>query len=138
MWAVPDAPRAYEVVVRAGRGARSWLLEVHRDETLGRATRISWDVAGPGQPVLTVQRDDRGLVGVDPPGGQVVALPEPDGGTVEVRVVVDTCSVEVFAGGGSVVLTNQVLPAADARGIALWARGATADLEVTFRDLTSR
>lgn len=139
VWEVPEAPQAYEVVVRAGAGASSWTLEVHRDETLGRATRISWDASAPGHPVLTVRRDDRGLVGVDPTGGQVVVLPDVGGEEpAEVRVLVDTCSVEVFAGGGTVVLTNQVFPAADARGIALSARAGTADLEVRVRDLTTR
>ncbi len=138
VWAVPEAPQAYDLVVRVPSGAGSCTVDVHRDETLGRATRISWDAAGPGRLVLTVRRDDRGLVGVDPPGGQVVALPEPEGGTVEVRVVVDTCSVEVFADGGGVVLTNQVFPAPDARGLRLTTPTRDADLDVVLRDLTTR
>jgi sucrose-6-phosphate hydrolase SacC (GH32 family) len=138
VWAVAQAPQAFEVVVRVPAGTGSWALEVHRDEPLGRATRVSWDASGPSHPVLIVERDDRGLVGVDPPGGQVAGVPhlgrdQPS----EVRVVVDTCSVEVFAGGGSVVLTNQVFPARGARGLAVTAATAT-DVEVTLRDLTTR
>lgn len=135
MWVAAQAPRAYELVVRAGAGA-SWTLEVHRDETLGRATRV--DVADDaGSATLTLRRDDRGLVGVDPPGGQAVTLPDLGSDEVaEVRVVVDTCSVEVFAAGGTVVLTNQVFPAPDACGLRLAA--PTGTVEVRLRDLTTR
>ncbi|MFP5253161.1 MAG: glycoside hydrolase family 32 protein [Actinomycetes bacterium] len=137
VWGVAEAPEAYEVVVRAGDAA-SWSVEVHRDEALGRATRVSWDASEPDRPVLTVQRDDRGLVGVDPAGGQVVALPELGPGDVtEVRVVVDTCSVEVFAAGGAVVLTHQVFPAPDARGLRLTAPAGVLDAALTLRDLTT-
>ena len=131
------APEAYEVVVRTRPGAGPCTLEVHRDEALGRATRVSWDAADPEAPVLRVHRDDRGLVGVDPPEGLEVSLPPagPDG--VELRVVVDTCSVEVFAGGGTVVLTNQVFPPPAARGFRLTAP-AGVDAQVTLRDLTTR
>lgn len=138
-WTVAEAPQAYELVVRAGAGASSWVVEVHRDETLGRATRVSWDAADPGRPVLRVRRDDRGLVGVDPPEGQVLALARPDvGQPVEVRVVVDTCSVEVFADGGAAVLTNQVFPAPGAHGLRLAAPSGAVEAEVTLRDLTTR
>ncbi|HET7734672.1 MAG TPA: GH32 C-terminal domain-containing protein, partial [Nocardioidaceae bacterium] len=134
-----EAPQAYELVVRAPAGASPWTVEVHRDETLGRATRVSCDASDPGRPVLTVRRDDRGLAGVDPPGGQVVVLPDVDpDDVVEVRVLVDTCSVEVFAAGGTVVLTNLVFPGPDARGVAVTSGDATVDVEVTLRDLTTR
>ena len=137
--AVADAPEAYELVVRSDPGV-SWTAEVHRDETLGRATRVSWDGTDPARPVLTVTRDDRGLVGMDPPGGQVVELSDlPVGEPAEVRIVVDTCSVEVFAAGGTVVLTNQVFPAPDARGLQLTkTSGGPAAATATLRDLSSR
>jgi len=138
-WTLPEAPQAYELVVRAGAGAVSWTVEVHRDDTLGRATRVSWDAADPNRPVLTVRRDDRGLVGVDPPGGPTVTLTDagPDE-PAEVRVVVDTCSVEVFAARGAVVLTNLVFPAPDARGLRLSAPTGAVTAEVTLRDLSTR
>lgn len=133
-----EAPQAYELVVRPRAGDSSWVVEVHRDDALERSTRVAWDASDPGRPVLTVRRDDRGLAGVDPPGGQVVALPEVDAAVpVEVRIVVDTCSVEVFAGGGTVVLTNQVFPSPRARGVALTVQDGDLDAEVTLRDLTT-
>lgn len=55
---------------------------------------------------LHVTRSVDGLVGADP-AAQVV----PVGGELPLRVVVDTCSVELFADGGAVVLTNLVFPA---------------------------
>lgn len=138
VWAMAEAPQAYELVVRPRAGDSSWVVEVHRDDALERSTRVAWDASDPGRPVLTVRRDDRGLAGVDPPGGQVVALPEVDAAVpVEVRIVVDTCSVEVFAGGGTVVLTNQVFPSPRARGVALTVQDGDLDAEVTLRDLTT-
>ena len=138
-WSAAQAPQAYELLVRAAPGV-SWTAELHRDETLDRATRVWWDGTDPAGPVLTVRRDDRGLVGVDRPGGQLVALPPlPDGEPAEVMVVVDTCSVEVFAAGGTVVLTNQVFPAPDARGLRLaYPSGGPTAVTATLRDLSTR
>lgn len=138
-WSVGEAPAAYDLLVHGRAGSAPWTVEVHRDPRTGAATRVTMDATNAARPVLTVLRDDRGLVGVDPPGGQVVALPEvAPGEDVEVRLVVDTCSVEVFAGGGAVVLTNQVFPAPQARGVALLSRDGSVELEVTLRDLTTR
>ncbi|HEX4976582.1 MAG TPA: GH32 C-terminal domain-containing protein, partial [Nocardioides sp.] len=137
--AVAEAPQAYELVVRTPADASPWTVEVHRDEVLGRATRVSFDATDPTRPLLTVRRDDRGLAGVDPPGGQTVALPRVvPGEPVEVRVVVDTCSVEVFAAGGTVVLTHLVFPGPDARGVSVTAWEGVGPADVTLRDLTTR
>jgi fructan beta-fructosidase len=56
---------------------------------------------------LRVERTVEGLTGADP-GPQEVELPDAHG--VDLRAVVDTCSVELFVDGGAVVLTNQVYP----------------------------
>jgi fructan beta-fructosidase len=131
-WHCDPAPAAYDLsVVLRPRGAVC-TLEVHRGEDV--ATRVGVD---PAAETLTVLRDDRGLVDVDPPGGQVVPLELTDG-LVELRVIVDTCSVEVFSAGGRVVLTNQVFPRATSRGLAMTTTGASADIvSLTLRDLTS-
>jgi sucrose-6-phosphate hydrolase SacC (GH32 family) len=52
-------------------------------------------------------------------------------GELDLRLVVDTCSVEVFADGGRVVLTNQVFPAPGATGLRVCADGG----EVVLREL---
>jgi sucrose-6-phosphate hydrolase SacC (GH32 family) len=66
----------------------------------------------------------------------VVPLPLVDG-EVDLRVLVDTCSVETFAAGGRVVLTNQVFPRSSSRGVALRTLGSPAEIvSLTLRDLT--
>jgi len=56
------------------------------------------------------------------------------GGVVRLEVYVDVASVEVFAAGGEVVLTDQVFPSPDSNGLVVFAEGGTAvlrALEVT-------
>ena len=43
-------------------------------------------------------------------------------------MLVDATSVEVFADGGRVVLTDQIFPEPDSRGVSLFATGGTARL----------
>ncbi|HEX6249261.1 MAG TPA: glycoside hydrolase family 32 protein [Nocardioidaceae bacterium] len=49
-------------------------------------------------------------------------------GVVRLQVYVDSTSVEVFAGDGEVVLTDQVFPSPESVGIALFVEGGTARL----------
>lgn len=51
-----------------------------------------------------------------------------DGGRVVLHVLVDVTSVEVFADGGRVVLTDQIFPKPESRGVSLFAKGGTARL----------
>ena len=53
------------------------------------------------------------------------------GGAVRLRVLLDACSVEVFADGGEVLITEQFLPGAEALGVRLYAQGGT----VRFREV---
>ncbi len=53
---------------------------------------------------------------------------------LDLRILVDRSSVEVFAAGGAVTFSDIVLPAGDSDGIALFATAASA----TFRDLRVR
>jgi hypothetical protein len=53
---------------------------------------------------------------------------EPERGVVRLHVLLDRSSVEVFAGQGEVVLTDQIFPAADSRGTAVFAEGGDAVL----------
>lgn len=48
------------------------------------------------------------------------------GRTVALRVLVDTNSVEVFADGGRVAMTDLVFPDAHSRGVSLWSEGGRA------------
>ena len=84
--------------------------------------------------VLSIARSTRGLEGAETAPQEVRV--QPVEGEVELRVVVDTCSVEVFADGGRVVLTNQVFPAEPRAGISLFAEGAAVAVRsLTLRDL---
>lgn len=47
---------------------------------------------------------------------------------VQIRVIVDATSVEVFADGGRAVLTDQIFPKPDSRGFSLFANGGEAKL----------
>jgi sucrose-6-phosphate hydrolase SacC (GH32 family) len=130
-WTVDAAPEAFALHLQLRPGDATAAVEVHRGDGVG--TRIGYDGAAR---TLTVLRDDRGLLGVDPPGGQVVPVPLHDG-EVELHVLVDTCSVEVFTAGGRVVLTDQVFPAPEARGVAVTAQdGPVHVAELSLRDLT--
>ena len=51
-----------------------------------------------------------------------------DGDVVRLEVYVDVASVEVFASGGEVVLTDQVFPSPTSTGLAVFAEGGTAVL----------
>jgi fructan beta-fructosidase len=50
-------------------------------------------------------------------------------GRIRLRVLVDWSSVEVFAGGGRRVITDQVFPSADSDGVELFADGGSATLD---------
>jgi fructan beta-fructosidase len=45
---------------------------------------------------------------------------------VRLEVYVDSTSVEVFAGQGEVVVTDQIFPSPDSDGLAVFAEGGTA------------
>ena len=51
-----------------------------------------------------------------------------ENGRVRLHVFLDWSSVEVFAANGEVVITDQIFPAADSNGVALYARGGTGRL----------
>jgi fructan beta-fructosidase len=48
--------------------------------------------------------------------------PAPDG-DIRLRVIVDACSVEVFANDGEAVLTALVFPNSESRGASLFSEG---------------
>jgi sucrose-6-phosphate hydrolase SacC (GH32 family) len=47
-------------------------------------------------------------------------------GVIELRIVGDDCSVEVFADGGAYVITELIYPSRDSKGIAFFAEGGSA------------
>ncbi len=60
-------------------------------------------------------------------------------GTIELRVLVDRSSVEVFANDGRRTMTNQVFPDWDSTGVSLFAEAGAARIEeLVVYDLTAR
>jgi sucrose-6-phosphate hydrolase SacC (GH32 family) len=76
-----------------------------------------------------VDRTRSGAVGFSPHfPGRHFALLAAGAGPVRLHVFVDATSVEVFADGGRVVLTDQIFPAPASRGVSLFATGGAARL----------
>jgi fructan beta-fructosidase len=103
--------------IEADAGA-SWVLGLRAGDD-GECTRVGYDAA---RGMLGL---DRSRAGFAPEGDAAfvapcaVACPSPR----RLRVVVDACSVEVFADDGQAVLTSQILPRDDSRGAWIAARG---------------
>ena len=80
---------------------------------------------------LFLDRSRSGAVGFSPhfAGRHAAKLAMPDGDSpLRLHLLVDATSVEVFADGGRVVLTDQVFPKQESRGVSLFAAGGTARL----------
>ncbi|KAF9891676.1 hypothetical protein FE257_003688 [Aspergillus nanangensis] len=79
---------------------------------------------------LSVDRTASGDISYDAAAGGVHSAPlQPDAsGVVRIRVLVDTCSVEVFGGKGEVVISDLIFPDETADGLALQVSGGSAML----------
>jgi fructan beta-fructosidase len=80
---------------------------------------------------LFLDRSRSGAVGFSPhfAGRHAAKLAMPEGDSpVRLHLLVDATSVEVFADGGRIVLTDQVFPKQESRGVSLFAAGGTARL----------
>lgn len=104
----PDPDGRCAVAVLAGEGAET---EIRADRQRG---------------VLTVDRTRSGMTDFHAGFPRCAEAPLPRGGEAQVRlrILIDACSVEVFAGDGGAVLTTLVLPPAGAKGIRI-SRAAT-------------
>jgi sucrose-6-phosphate hydrolase SacC (GH32 family) len=122
--------------------ARSYRVVAEVDPGTARSVGLHLRVGGDERTTVRVQQDPRtvtldrsrsGAVEVHPAFAAAHTAPLPDdGGPVRLEVVVDVASVEVFAAGGEVVLTDQVFPSASSTGIAVFAE----DGEAHVRRLT--
>ena len=78
---------------------------------------------------LFVDRTRSGEVGFHPEfSGRHTAPLRVSNGRVRLHILVDWSSVEVFAGAGESVITEQIFPSPESNGVALYARGGTARL----------
>jgi fructan beta-fructosidase len=116
---------ALEIVAELEVGAASELgLKVRTGS--GEETTIGID---PRAGQLFVDRSRSGDVGFHPEfTGRHAAPLAVKNGRVQLHVFVDRSSVEVFAGAGETVITDQVFPSPESRGVALYAKGGAARL----------
>jgi fructan beta-fructosidase len=119
--------RALKIVAELEPGdAESYGLKVRRgdgEETVIGVDRRSSEVF--------VDRSRSGDVKFSPgfPGRHAARRPSDERGRpIRLHVLVDTTSVEVFADDGAVVITDQVFPRPESRGVSLFAEGGTARL----------
>jgi len=124
----------------ARQGIAGTALEIVAEFEVGTATEL-------GLKVRTGEQEET-VIGIDPRAGQLFVdrtrsgqvrfhpefwgrhtapLPVEDG-RVRLHVFVDWSSVEVFAANGEVVVTDQIFPAPESDGVALYARGGAARL----------
>jgi levanase/fructan beta-fructosidase len=70
---------------------------------------------------VSVDRTTSGDISYDPAAGGVhVASLEPDAsGVIHLRILVDTCSVEVFGGEGEVAISDLIFPSETSDGLSL-------------------
>ncbi|WP_405365972.1 GH32 C-terminal domain-containing protein [Kitasatospora sp. NBC_00039] len=122
---VSGATLEIDARLRAGT-AREFGLAVHTGG--GHRTRIGYDTAT-GE--LYVDRTASGNTAFHESFAAVhrAKLPLDAKGGLDLRVLVDTSSVEVYAGDGTLVLTDQVFPDPADTGVALYAAGGVARAE---------
>lgn len=82
------------------------------------------------QQKLYVDRRQSGNVDYHPTFAGIHAGPlaMEDDGTVQFRIIVDACSVEVFGGDGETVITDLVFPDTDCRQVTLFAEGSACEV----------
>lgn len=120
-----DVSEAMEIVMNIQPGSATECgIRVHSGER--EQTTIGYD-AGSG--VMFVDRTRSGRTDFSPefPGRYGAPL-APVGGTVTLRVFLDTSSVEVFGNDGDAVVSSLILPTSDRTGLEFYALGGEARL----------
>lgn len=134
---LPDRCRATSLVLAAELETRSatrvelW-VRVGDDER----TVVGYDAVARS---LYVDRTKSGFVSFSPQFGAVHRAPlAADDGVVQVEVHIDSSSLELYADGGQVVITDQIFPSPTSDGIALRVEGGNAVLRsLTVAPITS-
>ncbi len=122
---LPAVGKALEVDATLAPGsARRYGLEVRVGN--GQRTVIGYDRSA-GQ--LYIRRTNSGDVTFDPSFSLVQQAPlSAPGGVVRLHIMVDWSSVEVFAQGGRLLMTDQIFPSPSSAGLAAFAAGGSAKL----------
>jgi fructan beta-fructosidase len=136
------APQPIEegATMLAPHGIAGTALEIVAEFDVGTAAELGLKVRASGHEETVIGIDPRaGRLFVDRTrsgqlgfhrefSGRHTAPLRPENGRVKLHVFVDWSSVEVFAANGEVVLTEQIFPAPESDGVALYARGGAARL----------
>ncbi len=122
-WVPATRAAAYDLRLRLDPAGTATEVGVEVHVGAGEPTRVAHR---PREGVLRVTRAGDGIEGAEKHPAQEVQLEA--GSELDLRIVADTCSVEVFADGGRVVLTDQVFPAPGATGLRVYAAGGDAVL----------
>ncbi|MCU1527941.1 MAG: sacC 2 [Frondihabitans sp.] len=113
-----------EAHLTAGSAA-TFGLNVHTGS--GQYTQIGYDTSSAQ---LYIDRSHSGNVTFSPAFTTRSEAPlQLNRGGLDLRVLVDTSSIEVFGADGQVVLTDQILPDATSTGVSAFATGGTAHLD---------
>lgn len=133
--ALPMKGKAYEVDVTFEPGsAKNFGLKLQTGS--GQQTLVGYDNTT-GE--VYIDRTNSGNVNfsTDFPGVQRAPLAAING-KVTLKVLVDWSSIEVFAGDGTVVMTDLIFPDSSSDGIAAFATGGTANLlSITVKQMRS-
>jgi fructan beta-fructosidase len=123
-WALGGATMQWEIHARfVLHGAREFGLRLGDDAT--GQTLVGFDAEANA---VFVDRSRSGLMAQLPDFGGRRSAPVEPAPAIELRILVDNCSVEVFVNDGQAVITELVFPTAPAGTLALHAVGGTVDL----------
>ncbi|UZX01473.1 glycoside hydrolase family 32 protein [Arthrobacter sp. CDRTa11] len=121
--AIPGTAQLIDAELLPGT-ARQFGFRLFQAADGGAAAVLTYDAAAG---LLTLDRREGGITEFHPEFPSAESAPVAlDSGVLALRIVVDHCSVEVFAQGGKVVLTDLVFPAPGSVGTAVFADGGTA------------
>jgi sucrose-6-phosphate hydrolase SacC (GH32 family) len=124
---LPDRARGEALEIRARFDVRTARrVGLHLRTGGGHQTVVGYDA---DTERVYVDRTDSGAAVDETFPGRHEAPLEASRGTVLLRIVLDRSSVEVFAGRGEAVITDQIFPEPDADGLALFAEGGTVEVE---------
>lgn len=118
----PDGKRLEILVDVAPESATSFGLRVFKGKS--HQTETGYD---PQREMLYVDRTQSSDVSFHPafPGRHLGPLSPHADGRIQLRILVDECSVEVFGGDGQTVITDLVFPDFDSNGVDLFATDGT-------------
>ncbi|MBV9761459.1 MAG: glycoside hydrolase family 32 protein [Acidobacteriaceae bacterium] len=138
------------IAIRGSTKTYSHSFELQAEMKPGGAQQVGWKLlAADGTYTVVGYKRASGTVFVDRrhsgrtdfskdfPAISEAPLQLPDG-VLRLRVLVDRCSVEVFAGDGEVAITDLVFPPAGASQIDLWTAGGNAgEVKATYSEIRS-